>query len=205
MNFKRRGNRVSLYRSNWIPKGPGVPHGYTRQLFIGSIQADATELPAELQAVLSPNEREELELRVLQPARIVKASALQKARFRETDPVWRLEEALRLVNEAAECSLTSAVPEGRKLALKSALEKVMSIGGGTPAAATPEPLQAALKAINAASHAVRQGRYGRGPKSGFRSTPVFRRWTEILAAVDGGEHSLLRALQDAGFATRRSR
>ncbi|MDO8905954.1 hypothetical protein [Hydrogenophaga sp.] len=205
MNLKRRGLRISLYRSIWVPRGPGVPHGYTRQNFIGSIAADTTEVSEELERELSPTEIRELDHKVIQPARIAKEAALRQAKLRETDPVWRLEEALRLVNEAAECSLSSAVPEARKSTLKSALEKVMSVGATAPVAAPSEPLREALKAINAASHAVRQGRYGRGPKSGFRSTPVFRQWTEILAAVDGSEQSLLRALQDAGFATRRAR
>ncbi len=208
MNFKRRGNRISLYKSTWIPKGPDVPHGYTLQTFVGSIAADATELPSGLQLALSPDERRTLERRVIEPARLAKETGIRQARLRAADPGWRLEEALRLVNEAAECSLTSAVQDGKKRALKSALENVRAVGAATShgsSVVASEPLREALKAVKVATEAVKQGRYGHGPKIGFRNTSVFRQWTEIVAAVDGGEHSLLRALQGAGFATKRSR
>lgn len=206
MNFKRRGNRISLYRSIWVPKGPDVPHGYASQNYIGSISADATTLDSELAELLSAAERSTLEYRVLAPARAEQEAAVRRSKQREADPAWRMEEALRLVNEAAERSQTTAVPATRAQSLKSAVDKVKTFGGAAsgPSAITPsDPLRDALKAIGAATEAVRQGRYGRGPQSGFRKTTVFRQWTEILAAVDGGERSLLRALQAMGFASRR--
>jgi hypothetical protein len=206
MNFKRRGNRISLYRSTWVPKGPDVPHGHTRQYYVGSIPADAIDLPFELAAQLSHEECVALERRILAPARSEREAAVRHSKQREADPAWRLDEALRLVNEAAERSQTAAVTATRTQLLKSAVDKVKTVGGAaaTSTAINPsDPLRDALKAIAAATDAVRQGRYGRGPQSGFRKTAVFRQWTEILAAVDGGEQSLLRALQDAGFASRR--
>lgn len=205
MHFKRRGNRISLYRSHWFPKGPDVPHGYTHQAFVGSIEADATSLPAELALLLTPSECAMVESRVIVPATLAKEAARQQALRHQVDPVWRLNEALRLVDEAATHSLTSAVSASRTERVLAALKKVRTVEPtqAVPQSSASDPLQDAVKAIQAATEAVQRGRYGRAPESGFRKTPVFRRWTDILAAVDGGDNSLLRALQSAGFASRR--
>lgn len=205
MHFKRRGNRISLYRSRWVPRGPDVPHGYTSQVFVASIAADATTLPSELALLLTAAERVKVERRIITPAVLEKEAATQRALQRELDPLWRLADALRLVEEAATLSQTSAVSALRTECLLAALKKVRTVGPTSAAHQGPasDPLQDAVKAIEAATQAVQRGRYGRGPTSGFRKTPVFRRWTAILAAVDGGDNSLLRALQGAGFASRR--
>ena len=63
MNYKRRGNSISLYRSSWVPKGPQVSHGHTRQRFVGSLQADATEISPELASQLTQDECEALKSR----------------------------------------------------------------------------------------------------------------------------------------------
>lgn len=205
MHFKRRGNRISLYRSHWIPKGPDVPHGYTQQTYVSSIEADATSLPNELSLLLTPTECAMVERRIVVPAKLEKEAAKQRALQHEVDPVWRLTEALRLVEEAATHSLTSGVSAVRTERLLSALKKVRTLEPSPEAHHGPaaDPLQDALKAIKSATDAVQRGRYGRAPTSGVRKTPVFRRWTEILAAVDAGDNSLLRALQSTGFASRR--
>lgn len=207
MNLKRRGNRVSLYRSTWVSKGPGVSHGHTRQTFIGSLSADATEVPLVLSAQLTPAEHVELERKLLAPAIAAREAAGRQLKQREADPAWRLDEALRLVNEAVERSHALPVLATRPQSLKAAADRLKTLGCASAAThqtpTTVDPLREALRAIATASEAVRQGRFGRGPISGFRKTAVFRQWTEILAAVDGGERSLLRALQDAGFASRR--
>ena len=206
MNFKRRGNRVSLYRSIWVPKGPEVPHGYTHQAFVGSISADATSIPTELAARLTPDECNAVEQKILAPAAVAREAACRQMKQRAADPAWRLDEALRLVNEAVERSQALPVLATRTQLLKSAVDRVKTLGSPSAAAQATnavDPMREALKAISAASEAVRQDRYGRGPKNGFRKTAVFRQWTEILAAVDGSERSLQRALQDAGFASRR--
>jgi len=207
MNFKRRGNSISLYRSTWVPKGPGVPHGYTCQNYVGTIQADALNLPTDLAKKLSPAECAALERRVLGPARLAHEEATRRARLREADPRWRLDEALRLVNEAVERSQDAAVTASVTQSIKSAVEKVKTIGSSTTYDKTqaPDALREAHRAITAAATAVRSGQYGRGPENGFRKTSVYRQWTEIQQAVDGSEQSLLRALQDAGYASRRMR
>lgn len=207
MNFKRRGNSISLYRSTWVPKGPGVPHGYTCQTYVGTIQADALNLPTNLAERLSPAECAALERRVLGPARLAHEEATRRARLREADPRWRLDEALRLVNEAVALSQNASVTDSLTKAIKSAVEKVTTIGSSTTYDKTqaPDALREAHRAITAAATAVRSGQYGRGPENGFRKTSVYRQWTEIQQAVDGSEQSLLRALQDAGYASRRMR
>lgn len=208
MNFKHRGNRVSLYRSTWVPKGPETPHGYARQTYIGSVAENATVLPPNLASQLTQQEVVSLEERILRPAKLRREASVRQAAQRELDPLWRLDDALQLVAEAAERSLVSPVKAARTQLLRSALEGVKTVDGvaGSPRAAVPsEPLLDALKAIALAAEAIRQGRYGRGPKIGARKTSVFRQWVEILAAIDGGDSSLLRALQDTGFASRRKR
>jgi hypothetical protein len=206
VNLKRRGNRVSLYRSTWVSKGPDVSHGHTRQTFIGSLSAAATEVPPALVAQLTPTELLELERKLLAPAIAAREAADRQLKQREADPAWRLDEALRLVNEAVERSCALPVLATRPQSLKAAADRLKTLGcasAATQTTTTADPLREALRSIATASDAVRQGRFGRGPISGFRKTAVFRQWTEILAAVDGGERSLLRALQDAGFASRR--
>ncbi len=204
MHFKRRGNRISLYRSHWVPRGPGVTHGYTSQTFVGSIEADATSLPSELAMLLTPSECAKVERHIIAPATLEKEAANQLALQHQVDPLWRLSEALRLVEEAATHSQTAAVSAVRTERVLAALRKVRTVEPAPSAhqGSAPDPLQEAVKAIRAAAEAVQRGRYGRAPASGFRKTPVFRRWTDILAAVDGGENSLLRALQKAGGASK---
>jgi endo-1,4-beta-mannosidase len=68
-----------------------------------------------------------------------------------------------------------------------------------------DALSQALNAVRAAAQAVREGAYGRAPASGVRETRTYKLWAEMVEAVDGGQGSLLRALQDRGFAkTRKS-
>lgn len=205
MHFKSRGNRISLYRSHWIPKSDDVPHGYTHQRFVGSIEADAVDISPALRQLLTPDELSQLEQRVLLPAAAAREAAASAAARREQDPVWRIREATRLIDEAS--ARSKARPVSNYLAAelrRSASALILT----TPHTAQPltksDPLNDALVAIKAAAQAVERGQYGRAPEAGFRKTPVFQRWTEILAAVDGAHGSLLRALQNAGFASRRS-
>jgi len=104
---------------------------------------------------------------------------------------------LRLVNEAAERSQVLLVLTARPQLLRVAVDMVKMFGAASSVSQpipTSGPLLEALKAIAAASEAVRKGHYGRRPKNGFRNTAGFRHWTEILVVVDGSELSLLRAL-----------
>lgn len=101
MHFKKRGNRISLYRSHWIPKSDDVPHGYTHQRFVGSIEADAIDVSPRLRQLLTPDELSQLEQRVLQPAAAAREAAAKDAARRDQDPVWRIREATRLIDEAS--------------------------------------------------------------------------------------------------------
>lgn len=205
MHFKKRGNRISLYRSHWIPKSDDMPHGYTHQRFVGSIEADAVEVSFELRQLLTPDELSQLEQRVLRPAAAARDAAANDAARREQDPVWRIREATRLIEEAAVRSKARPVSNFFVEELRtSASALVLTTPHTTQPPIKADPLNDALIAIKAAAQAVERGQYGRAPETGFRKTQVFRRWTEILAAVDGESGSLLRALQSAGFASRRS-
>lgn len=207
MLIKRRGKRIALYRSTWIPKGPGVPHGYSSQQYLGALPADAMELPEELAARLTKEEREEAELKVCAPERVARQLAQEEAERREQDPTWRLQEAGRLVQQAAARSEARKVSRHYVDALARELARVRVFEqehAAVPANVRREDsLLVALKAIRAAAQAVKSGAYGRAPASGVRETRTYRLWADIVEAVDGDSNSLLRALQERGFAKSR--
>lgn len=214
MHIKRRGTRAMLYRSRWIPKGAnGNSHGYSQQIFVGSISADSggEALSAELMEKLTPEELQFLEEKLFQPARRAAEQRQKAAKEREADPVWRLAEAARLAHEAAHRSEGGAVPNSNVAAVQAALSKVRTIHQ-TPAHAPPaensksDPLKDALLAIQAARDAVLAGRYGTAPAEGVRSTYPYKLWADIFEAVGGSDgNSLMRALQAKGFAKTRGK
>jgi hypothetical protein len=208
MHAKKRQGRVMLYRSRYVRKGAdGNTHGYSMQEFVGSLRADALDIPAELVAKLSQEELEYVEEKVVLPAvraadkaRQVEEQQRRDADTRERDPRWRLEEALRLLMDAGKL-----VPEaGRGIdagivdALSTALEKLAVAGN-----IQRDPLDGVFAAVVCAASAVRAGHYGKAPASKLSDTSVYRKWRSIAAAVDDGEDSLLRALQATGWARAR--
>lgn len=207
MILKRRGQQLALYRSRWVAKGPGVPHGYAVQDYIGSIAADADAIPQDLALKLTPPESLELERRVFVPARQARQLAQQAAERRERDPIWRLLDAQKLVVQAAELSQGAPVSRHYMDALQRELSRVQFDAPPAPAPALRErpqdALGQALNAVRAAAQAVREGAYGRAPATGVRETRTYKLWAELVEAVDGGQGSLLRALQDRGFAKSR--
>lgn len=220
MHIKRRGNRAMLYRSSWVPKGSsGNTHGYSTQTYVGSLGVDAERLPAELENQLSAVELEYLEHKLFLPARIEAEQLKRAVEQRETDPIWRLEEAARLSAEAALRSERGAVPNVKVVAIQTALGKVRTITPlqvvPSPASSPipssvessrPDPLRDALFAIKAARDAVMAGRYGSAPAEGVRATYAYKKWSEIFEAIEGtGGDSLLRALQSKGFAKTRGK
>ena len=220
MHIKRRGNRAMLYRSSWVPKGSaGNTHGYSTQTFVGSLSLDAENLPVELENMFSSDELEYLESKLFQPARSASEQKKRAFEHRQTDPIWRLDEAARLSAEAAVCSERGVVPNTKVAAIHAALAKVKTITPvqlvpptvANPAAPTaesgrPDPLRDALTAIKAARDAVLAGRYGSAPAEGVRATYAYKKWSEIFEAIEGvGSDSLLRALQSKGFAKTRGK
>lgn len=220
LHIKRRGHRAMLYRSAWVPKGSsGNTHGYSTQTFVGSLGVDAERLPAELENQLSDEEVEYLERKLFLPARIVAEQQKRAVEHRETDPIWRLEEAARLSAEAAIRSERGAVPNVKVVAIQAALGKVRTItplqvalppassqNPSSVESSRPDPLRDALVAIKAARDAVMAGRYGSAPAEGVRATYAYKKWSEIFEAIEGaGSESLLRALQAKGFAKTRGK
>ena len=204
-----------LYRSRWVPKGVnGNTHGYSQQTFIGSLPVDglAATIPSDLAAKLSKEELEYIEIKLFQPARLATQQIQKAAELRESDPVWRLDEAERLTLEAAQRSVRGSVPNGKVTALQTALSKVRTITQQAypqaPAAEQPasDPLKAALSAIKLARDAVLAGRYGTAPAEGVRGTGVYKMWADIFETVGGSDgNSLMRALQSKGFAKTRAK
>jgi hypothetical protein len=214
LHIKRRGTRAMLYRSFWVAKGTnGNTHGYSTQQFVGSLPLDSVCLPDDLVGKISADELQFLERNIFEPARLVEGKRAAAKKHRETDPIWRLDDALRLVQDAAERSDRAAVPNVKVTALSAALVKVrtitQAIGAASPAvnsAAQPtpqfrtDPLIVARDAIKAARDAVLAGHYKNAPAEGVRNTHPYKLWAEIFDAIEGRNgSSLMQALQAKGF------
>jgi hypothetical protein len=207
MHIKTRGKskRANLYRSSWIHKGTegGNTHGFSRQTFVGSLPVDAEAIPDDIKLRLSSEELAFVERAVIAPAKAASEKARREAEHKERDPMWRLEEALRLLGEAASLSVDAHVPQGRLKALSEALAGVKGVGAASARhdSLLIDPLSEVLNALRAAAHSVRDGHYGDGPQEGVRRTKTYQHWTEICQSVDGTarEGGLLRALQSRGW------
>lgn len=206
MHIKYRKGLAALYRSEWVKKGAeGNSHGFSRQVFIGSLPADCETVPVELLPKLTADELEMVKQKILIPAETVRLAKEAEETKRRVDPSWRLEEAARLVKEAAALSAPSnRVPDWRIRAVASALETVVTFGDSTTPlkrSAPADPLADALTALKAASHAVAKGHYGRAKEGAARNSAIYKTWTQISAQIagDAGSESLLRALQTMGW------
>ncbi|WP_197032980.1 hypothetical protein [Thiomonas sp. FB-Cd] len=105
MHLKFRRNQALLYRSTWVPKGAqGNTHGYSRQSYLGSIPLTAAAIPDALQSKLTADELAFVESKICGPARQRAAEEQRAAELCERDPGWRIEEAQRLLGEAADRS-----------------------------------------------------------------------------------------------------
>ena len=208
MHIKKRGLRAMLYRSAWIKKGAeGNTHGFSRQTFVASVAVDSQSLSEKLTALLSAEEADYVHKNLLMPARLAAEACRVQAENERRDPVRRLDEAAKLVREAAALSADAVVPHGRIKAITDALATVKSLGSSTLPSAPrqeaqkSEPLVEALNAIRAAAQAVREGHYGHAPVDGARRSKPYEIWMEISREIDGtsGPDGLLRALQSCGW------
>jgi hypothetical protein len=208
MHIKYRGLRAMLYRSTWIKKGAeGNSHGFSRQTFVASLPVNSISLPGNLTELLSAAEAGFLEKNLLTPARFAAEALRTQFENDQRDPLRRLDEAAKLVREAAALSADAVVPHVRIKAIADALSTVKSLGGSTlPSAPRQEaqksdPLAEALKAVRMAAKAVRDGHYGHAPVDGARRSKPYEIWMEISRDIDGtsGPDGLLRALQSCGW------
>lgn len=207
MHIKQRRGRALLYRSTWVPKGAeGNTHGFTRQVYVGSIAQDAASVPAELRERLARDEDEFVEKTVCQPARERIAAQAREAEVRQRDPAWRVAEAVRLVEEAVERSVEQPLSAVTVTRLRETVERLRVAGDQAKAkgGSSTDPLAEALSAVRAAALAVANGRYGKAPAKDVRGTRPYKLWAQLLVAMQGeGGGSLLRALQDKGYVKRR--
>lgn len=206
MHIKKRGSKALLYRSAWVRKGTeGNSHGFPRQLYVGSLALNSTEIPSALEEKLTAEERELLNREVLKPARQALERAEAEALQRSRDPIWRLNESLRLIREAAALSAHGNVPASRVREIHSALDGIQVIG----ASARPierDPLEVAVQALRQAAKAVTTGHYGRAPVEGVRKSSVYTNWLAISEHVDGtAPDGLLRQLQAAAWVKAKTR
>lgn len=183
-----------------MPVGPGVPHGYPTEDYVGVIHADAECIPPQLLQLLSEAEQEQLRDKVLRPAAQARAARERRA----LDPQWRIAEATRLLSEAVQLSQERRVLRSTLAPALQALDAIRLVDGAPirppqPAPTAADRLAEALAAVKAAAAAVRDGAYGHAPAEGARSTRTYRLWSELTEALDGSRQSLLRALQEKGF------
>ena len=207
MHLKFRRNQALLYRSAWVPRGAeGNTHGFTRQVYVGSIAQDAASVPAELRERLARDEDEFVEKTVCQPARDRMADQAREAELRERDPAWRVVEAMRLVEEAVERSVERPVAAVTVTRLQEQVERLRVAGDQAKprAGSTTDPLAEALSAVRGAAQAVAKGRYGKAPAEQVRTTRTYKLWSELFELVQGeSDTSLLRVLQARGFVKKR--
>ena len=203
MHTKRRGSRFMLYRSSWVKKNSEEnSHGFSRQHFVGSLPVDAEAIPPDLACQLSDDELAYVHRTVVTPAKATAEAARREAARRAVDPIWRLEEAARLVREAAGLSVHAQVPGGRVKALADALGEVKTFGGAPRQESRKnDPVGDALDGLRAAGRAVAAGHYGQAPAEGVRRSKLYADWIEIVREVEGttAQGGLLRALQRAGW------
>ena len=207
MHIKTRRGRALFYRSEWVPRGAvGNTHGFTRQVYVGSIAQDATEVPVELRERLDKEEVEFVEDRICRPGRDRIAAQASEAEFRERDPAWRVAEAQRLVEEAVERSVEQPLSAVTVTRLRETVEQLRVAGDQAKAkgGSSTDPLTEAVSAVRAAAQAVANGRYGKAPAEQVRTTRTYRLWSELFELVQGeSDTSLLRALQAKGYVKRR--
>ena len=209
MHIKIRRNYALLYRSTWVPKGTAAnTHGYTQQRYAGSIPLSAPAIPPDLLSKLTSDEIAFVETRICEPARQRATEEQRAAEERELDPRWRVEEAARLLGEAADRSAGQPVAAALVERLQQLVGGLHAKGSAVTAVTTKQtdPLAEALTAIRTAAQAVTSGRYGTAPADGVRTTRTYKTWSQLLDAVQGeNDGSLLRALQEKGYVKRRGR
>ncbi len=165
-------------------------------------------LPTKLDVKLTDEERRYVEREIIEPARRQAEAEQLKREAHERDPNWRLVEAARLLREARDLAdAGSGLDAAGGTGAVDVLEQVQAfVRPSRQDGQTNHPLQDALKAIHRATRSVKEGRYGRAPAENVRSTDEYQLWASIKGAVDGDGHdSLLRAMQDAGFAKAKGR
>lgn len=206
MHIKYRNGQAMLYRSEWVKKGTeGNTHGFSRQKYIGSLPENSEAAPSELQSMLESHERETLNQKVLLPAKSARLAKEADEEQRRLDPSWRLDEAARLVKEAAALSSpTKRVSDWRVRAVAAALSGVAIFGDqSVPAARNVQvdPLADALCSLKSAAKAITEAHYGRAQEGAARNSSVYKTWLQISSQIDGeaGPDSLLRALQAMGW------
>ena len=199
MHLKFRRGSALLYRSVWVPKGTDAnTHGYSRQTYVGSLPVTTEAIPDALRGRLSDDECAFVDAKVCAPAKAAAERLRMEAERRERDPGWRIAEAQRLVEEAIERSAEQPVAAVTVAAVRDAVGRLRVTGNPQAAdpATTSDPLADALAAVEGAAQAFAAGHYGKAPVVRVRTTLTYKRWSQLLDAVQGESGGcLLRSLQ----------
>ncbi len=203
MHIKRRRDRLMLYRSRWIAKGTdGNTHGYSAQEYVASLHVGATDVSPELREKLTEAELAWLGAACLEPARKAAVSRQHLEAERQTDPRWRVAEALRLLREGAEFSKNRPVPTSELSLVESAIASFSRLGGVR--APVVDPLETLNAALANATRAIKDGVYGVAPETGVRDSRVYRAWQQFQGLLSS-EQGYLRTLQRQGWVKAKGR
>ncbi|HCT9233216.1 TPA: hypothetical protein OUC02_004819 [Escherichia coli] len=100
--IRKNKHTARIMRQVYVRKGvEGNEYGFVRQVPLATISLSATAVPAHITELLTSKEREHLERKVIAPARLAAERLRKEADAREADPIWRVQEALRWLREAA--------------------------------------------------------------------------------------------------------
>lgn len=203
--IRKNKHTARIMRQQYVRKGSeDNDHGFVRQVPLATISLSATQVPPKISEILSTKELEHLQRLVIQPA-IQHAERLRKAaEVRERDPVWRLHEAIKWLEEAAQRSEHAAIPDALRQRLDTASAGFLPSPVNQHCRA--DPIDEAIKFVKQATAAVEQGYYGRNTEEPVRKdTPAAKRWADLRAVLLDETDSLQAALQETGWVVKRNR
>lgn len=204
--IRKNKHTASILRPRYVRKGTeGNDYGFVRRFRLETISLSATEVPQKISALLSERELEHLHRVVIQPARQKAERARKAAEERERDPIWRLQEAIKWLSEAAKRAKHANIPDELRQHLDAACAPFRP---SRPAQQCQEEdaIQKAVQAVKQATAAVVRGDYGRNTEEQVRKdTLAGKRWADLRAATLDENGSLLAALQEARWVTKRNR
>ena len=208
MHAKLRNGVYLLYRTKYAKAtfvdkqtGKDVKIGQTRQVYVMSIQKEATSLPAKSRknkANFTDDELAYLEQKIFTPARVEAESRRLADAAHQRDPYWRIKEAVALLQAAAQvagqCGIrleTERVEE-----LSAAHSEIRALAGDLA-----DPMEQMVESIRRAGIWISEGGYGKASKELVRSSKPSMLWAVACELFNGpkNKHSVMRVLQELGY------
>lgn len=199
--IKRNKYTARVIRQIYVRKNSeGNPEGFLRLESLGQIRLDATEVPKDLAKLLTEAELNRLVSVIVEPARFAKEQAKKLELERQHDPVWRIQQAIALLDEASRLgkgSLPSELAEQLQASIAGLdFKQPFGVKGG--------PLAIVTQAVRLAKVAIKKGHYGEAPSGAVsKNSPAAKEWAELRNEVVGTKDSLMTNLQKAGWVFKR--